>query len=1340
MVDTLDFKPIFVGRETEQRVFSSTLDEISQKLRSSNWQFWLPPKTASRDRVFLIYGEGGIGKSTLLNRFAELTQNFKSTISLIQIDWEHEHKLGSLPTDFEEFIKLLYRNILASQPKNSTKAFRDFQKIIENRQELLKQINNKYRPEARKEFDLLVSTIAGPLGKATQAATGIPSDGAEKAISETAHQLSSGLAKFEDFFLKWLRNNLPVDEQNLYFSSAELYSAKFSTGLIKLTRAIPMVIAFDTYEWIIPIPNLDEKIRSLLILPLLKATNRIAFVVSGRHDLSVDYRRSFEGTTLLRVFPVLPFDTDMEIRQYLIESRLSENLKDTVANKTMGIPQAVATLTSIIKQSKGDAEVDDSSAFLISASDESRVVDETTLRFLRYCYENIGDSPEIAQQKKLDRQKIFALTLLRRYDLGALVQCWDVIGGKQLGSATEVNRDLVELRQRYSFVFDQGRDRMHELVKQFTRKFLRNQMYSDQGFIDRNLIQQLAQRLDEYYDVIRKQHNAFSKSLAIQYNDVGWLGATLDLIYSRYWHDEEAAWELVAKTYLEAITFNKTWLRNLVNLINDHQLANSRSIHLFVSGIEAALSKDVSDEIERDLISFIARQSHWGFSNTHKALICLRQAILFHRGDQETKALEKLLEALAFIPEAETELKTSVLDELVSVGSWLMVKQEYESAEFAFSQILAADKDRLEIRGLLIMTLLPQSKFDEAEKYLEGFDEKESEQLLIARSQLYMAQGRVVEGSLAYKTALRLNPNIMDNLFDELSDPKFFDFFRELMMGFLLSIDSKMMQTEARIMESITTSEELREWLKLTNYLMAIEVPTPEDSLNFSESLVNLFPNNGYAKLSLSQSQIAAKRYKEATNTATQLLALDPVIASRANLLLGKIKIMQKRPKEALVFFRKSLELDANNVESKTQTLNTLQLLNRVDEALSHANQIVEEGTEDSDLRWVIGEILYKVGQQEKGTEQFRYALKLEPQRLDRMYEGLSKMPQALRNYYLVKMLPAEAKFVSYLEPDLFALFWKQTFKAQIMGEHIEIDEETWRRFAESIARKVKNNADDLAVLGNFYEMAKQYAQAEKTYKQVIEIDPKNPVTYQDLADVYIALNQQEAAIPLLIKSAELKPRAAPYLALAKIYEKKELAKEALNAYQKAIELEPNNASATNSLASYYDNQSNIADAITTYTRAISLEPQSGYLYRNRANQYIKSKQLENAQADLEIAKKLEPNASFLYLRYAEFYNCKREFDKVEENALKAIEINEEFTNAMFLLALAQLVQKKTLDSLDTDRLAFPKADESDLKDAKEKLNDVIQEIGQISGADIVLNMLDNALADLNKKKGASIE
>lgn len=140
-------------------------------------------------------------------------------------------------------------------------------------------------------------------------------------------------------------------------------------------------------------------------------------------------------------------------------------------------------------------------------------------------------------------------------------------------------------------------------------------------------------------------------------------------------------------------------------------------------------------------------------------------------------------------------------------------------------------------------------------------------------------------------------------------------------------------------------------------------------------------------------------------------------------------------------------------------------------------------------------------------------------------------------------------------------------------------------------------------------------------------------------------------------------------------------------------------------------------------------------MYRNRANQYIKDKQIENAQADLEIAQQLEPNASFLYLRYAELYTCKREFDKVEENALKSLEINNEFTEARFLLALAQLLQKKTLDALDQFRLAIPKADESDLRDAKEKLDDVIQELGQVSGADIVLNMLDNALVNLEKTK-----
>ncbi|WKZ47008.1 MAG: tetratricopeptide repeat protein [Anaerolineales bacterium] len=1336
MLDTLDFKPIFVGRETEQQVFSSTLDEITQKLRSSNWQFWLPTRKASRDLVYLIYGEGGIGKSTLLNKFAELTQNYKSPISLIKIDWEHEQKIGNLPTDFEDFIKLLYRSILTNQPKQAPKNFRDFQEVINNRGDLQKKIDTKYRPEARKEFDLLVSTLAGPLGKATEVTTGIPSEGTEKAITETVHQLSGGLAKFEDFFSRWLRKNLTVDEQNLYFSSDELYSAKFNTGLTKLTQTISMVVVFDTYEWIVPIPVLDEKIRSLLIIPLLKSTNRIAFVISGRNDLSVDYRRSFEGTTFLRVFPVLPFDTDVEIRQYLIESGLPENLKEVVTNKTMGIPQAVAALTSILKKSNKDVEIDDPARILISESDESHVVDETTLRFLRYCYESVGDAPEIAQHKRLDRQKVFALTLLRRYDLGALTQCWEIIGGKQPGSPTEVNKDLVELRRRHSFVFDQGRDRMHELVKQFTRKFLRYQIDSDQGFIDRNLVQQLTKRLDDYFDATRKQHSASSKSLANRYTDIAWLGATLDLIYSRYWYDEQAGWELVAKTYLEAIAFNKAWLKNVENLINDHRLTDSRMIQLFVNGIEAALLQDISDEVEKDLLNFIARQTHWNFSDTHKALICLRQAILLNRGNQEKRALEKLLEAISYTPENEVDLRNSVIDELVSVGAWLMIRREYESAETALSQVLVTDKNRTEIRGLLIMVLLSQSKIDDAEKYLESVNTKDSTQLLFARSQINLAKGRTAESVADYKAALRLNPNIFDNILDELSDPKAFDFVRELLRSYISGLSTNTSQLDASVIESITTAEDFKKLMKINNQFMGIETPTSEDRLKLSESLVNLLPNNGDLKINLIESQIAAQRYKEATNTVNQLIASDPSKSAQANLQLGKINLHQKRPKNALVYVEKSLEENPDNLEAQKTYAQLLVMSKRRKDAIELMKNLVKKHPEDAGLRWALSSNLRAVGKLDESNEQMRLAIQIDPKYLEKLSETLINLPTNLLDYFIMGTMSVENKAMfSYLDKETRVQVIKQLIKEEILGKEVDIDLVFWSKIADSVAKKAKDIPRDMRLLGEWYERAQQYTQAENAYKRAIELDTSDPAVQLKLANIYILLNQQESAIPFLIKSAELKPRAAPYLVLAKIYEKKGSNQEALDAYQKAIELEPNNADAINSLASYYDNQGNMSDAITTFTRAISLEPKRGYLYRNRADQYIKSNQLENAQSDLEIAQQLEPNASFLYLRFAEFYICKREFDKVEENALKALEIDNEFTNARLLLALAYLYQRKTLDALDQYRSAIPKADESGLKDAKEKLDEVIKELGQVSGADIVLNMVENALSNLREGK-----
>ena len=80
---------------------------------------------------------------------------------------------------------------------------------------------------------------------------------------------------------------------------------------------------------------------------------------------------------------------------------------------------------------------------------------------------------------------------------------------------------------------------------------------------------------------------------------------------------------------------------------------------------------------------------------------------------------------------------------------------------------------------------------------------------------------------------------------------------------------------------------------------------------------------------------------------------------------------------------------------------------------------------------------------------------------------------------------------------------------------------------------------------------------------------------------------------------------------------------EALNAYDKAIELNPNDASAYNNRGLAYSNLGKYKQAILSYDRAIELNPKDADAYYNRGNAYNRLGNTIYANQDLKIAAKL---------------------------------------------------------------------------------------------------------------------
>jgi len=125
---------------------------------------------------------------------------------------------------------------------------------------------------------------------------------------------------------------------------------------------------------------------------------------------------------------------------------------------------------------------------------------------------------------------------------------------------------------------------------------------------------------------------------------------------------------------------------------------------------------------------------------------------------------------------------------------------------------------------------------------------------------------------------------------------------------------------------------------------------------------------------------------------------------------------------------------------------------------------------------------------------------------------------------------------------------------------------------------------------------------------------------------------------------------------------------------------------------------------------------------------------MQNAFADLEIAAQLDADEPQLHVHCAEVFIRKLEFEKAEEHARKALEKDARKASAKLLLGLAQWAQRETLDSIDTLRSAVTYADIDDIKEAVKILERLIKELGEITGYDILMNILQNAIQASDKK------
>ncbi|MDF5739944.1 MULTISPECIES: tetratricopeptide repeat protein [unclassified Nostoc] len=273
----------FVGREDQVNQFRQNLT--------------LPLEDDRRRFLFNIWGQGGVGKSTLLRQFRKIADEAKIISAYI------DEAEKSVPEVMGRVAEELERQ------GNRLTQFSDRYKVYrQKRQEL------ETDPEAPQGFSAFVGKTVVKTG--VRLARRVPVGGAVfDFVDEDA--LATQAGEWASYVAKKITNK---DEVRLVQEPVEILTPLFLQDIFKIAKETAVVLFFDTYERTGEF--LDNWLREILEGRHGEVSLNILITIAGRHELDKNYWAPYEG--LIVRFPLEPF-TEEETQQYLTRKGITNS-------------------------------------------------------------------------------------------------------------------------------------------------------------------------------------------------------------------------------------------------------------------------------------------------------------------------------------------------------------------------------------------------------------------------------------------------------------------------------------------------------------------------------------------------------------------------------------------------------------------------------------------------------------------------------------------------------------------------------------------------------------------------------------------------------------------------------------------------------------------------------------------------------------------------------------------------------------------------------------------------------------------------------------------------------
>lgn len=294
---------MFVGREEEKSLFGRNL---SLALDDDRRRF-----------IFNIFGQGGVGKTTLLHCFRQLAESAGAIIAYIDENQRDVPMvMGYIAEQFEKQGHLL---------KTFSESYRTY------RQRFQELATDPEAPQGLSDFIGTLAKTGVRIGRHTP--VGMVFDFVdEDAISKNASNLVTYLA----------RKLTNKDEIHLMQKPTEVLTPLFLEGLSKIAEKHLIALFFDTYER--TGENLDGWLQDLLEGRYGDVPLNIVLVIAGRDELDKNFWVMYER---LLVTMSLESFTEKEAREFLARKGITnERVIEVILRLSGRLPLLVATLAA----------------------------------------------------------------------------------------------------------------------------------------------------------------------------------------------------------------------------------------------------------------------------------------------------------------------------------------------------------------------------------------------------------------------------------------------------------------------------------------------------------------------------------------------------------------------------------------------------------------------------------------------------------------------------------------------------------------------------------------------------------------------------------------------------------------------------------------------------------------------------------------------------------------------------------------------------------------------------------------------------------------------------------